>query len=451
MKQLAALVALALSGQAFPRPEVTKAFPASAEDFPNPERGLVSFVNLLKERDLAWVKRKGVTLIYVGVSLAPYRGGPIAPDFLARLDEGFRAVRAAGFKVVLRFTYSGSLGEADAPKATVLEHIRQLKPALQANADVIAVLQAGFIGAWGEWHGSTNGLDTDEARKEVLVALLAALPATRGVQVRTPGFKQRLAGGGPLGELEAFKPTPRARVGHHNDAFFADANDLGTYPEPVATWKDWVARDGRFVPVGGETTAGPPRADGGEFVSELVRLHWSFLHLRYPDEVVKRWEAEGHLGRIRRELGYRLAVLDATWPKAVRPGGELKLKVRLRNFGAASLFNKRPVYVVLSRGEKRFAARLSADPRRWEGGQEVKLAVRLGVPAQAPAGRYRLSLWLPDDAPSLAPRPEYAVRLANEGTWDAATGLNVLTEDFKLDPNAGGSFNGRYKELAELP
>ena len=38
----------------------------------------------------------------------------------------------------------------DAPKNIVLNHIAQLKPLLQDNADVIACMQMGFIGTWGE-------------------------------------------------------------------------------------------------------------------------------------------------------------------------------------------------------------------------------------------------------------------------------------------------------------
>jgi hypothetical protein len=37
-----------------------------------------------------------------------------------------------------------------APKKIVLQHITQLAPVFKKNADVIAVLQEGFIGIWGE-------------------------------------------------------------------------------------------------------------------------------------------------------------------------------------------------------------------------------------------------------------------------------------------------------------
>jgi len=446
MCRIAVLTLLSL--QVAPPPPVSRSYTPSEEDFPNPERGQLLFSDLLKERSLDWVKQKGVSLIYVGVSLAPYRAGAIDPAFLTRLEAGFARVRAAGLKVVLRFTYSGNLGDADAPKESILKHIEQLKPLIQTHADVIAVVQAGFIGAWGEWHGSTHGLDAEGPRREILQALLSAVPPGRFVQVRCPNFKAKFAGGGPLTPAEAHKPTPRARLGHHNDAFFSDANDMGTYDDPVKTWKDWVGQDGRFVPVGGETTGGPPRADGAAFVAELEQLRWSFLHWRYGEDLKKKWQE--HFDAVRKRLGYRLALVDASWPAAVRPGGELKLSVKLRNLGFAAPYNRRPAYVVLSAEGMRHAARLeSVDPRRWEPGQETKLSLKLSVPTTCKSGKYRLSLWLPDEAPSLEARPEYAIRLANADVWDATTGLNLLGE-IRVDPNAHGMWNSKASKFAEI-
>jgi hypothetical protein len=43
-------------------------------------------------------------------------------------------------------------------------------------------------------------------------------------------------------------------------------------------------------------------------------------------------------------------------------------------------------------------------------------------------GEYDILLHLPDTAPSLRDRPEYAIRFANPGVWEPATGLNRLAE-----------------------
>src|SRR5262249_49601427 len=150
---------------------------------------------------------------------------------LDALAANFAKVRAAGIKLVLRFNYNdGPIGAPDAALAQIQQHVTQLAPLLAANADVIAFLQAGFIGAWGEWHSSTNGNDTTQNERAVVDALLAALPATRMIQIRTPEIVDAMFPGGPL--QDGFSGEARARIGHHNDCFLASDNDFGTYDDP---------------------------------------------------------------------------------------------------------------------------------------------------------------------------------------------------------------------------
>lgn len=47
-------------------------------------------------------------------------------------------------------------------------------------------------------------------------------------------------------------------------------------------------------------------------------------------------------------------------------------------------------------------------------------------PPGMPAVAYQVLLHLPGPAPSLASRYEYAIRLANQNVWGAATGFNSL-------------------------
>jgi hypothetical protein len=63
---------------------------------------------------------------------------------------------------VVRFAYNQDQTSpfAEPIKARILAHIEQLKPLLKTNSDVIAVLQQGFIGAWGET-SSVAILDND--------------------------------------------------------------------------------------------------------------------------------------------------------------------------------------------------------------------------------------------------------------------------------------------------
>jgi hypothetical protein len=150
-------------------------------------------------------------------------------------------------------------------------------------------------------------------------------------------------------------------------------------------------------------------------------------------------------------MGYRFVLTEATATPAMKPGGDLRVAFTVRNDGFAPPFNPRPLYAVLSNGKSRFAAPIkSVDVRRWTPGRPIKVSFRCSVPGSAPAGKYRLSLALPDDAPSIAARPEYAIRFANEGTWDAKTGENVLFEEIRIDGFAPGLANPAVKEMVEV-
>jgi hypothetical protein len=423
-------------------------FSGSEDDLLNPERGLYDLVNLESGDGLDDLRSKGRTLAYAPVRLDAFRNRPLAKDFLRALDEGFARVRAAGIKVILRFAYNDCFCP-DAPKERILAHIAQLGPTLAKHADVIAVLQAGFIGAWGEWHTSTSGLDNAEDQRAVLSALLAVLPKTRSVQVRTPMAKSGMLGAA-LTEDEAFGGSDRARTGHHNDCFLASESDFGTYAGPVDKWKSYVAAEGQFVPIGGETCAlNPPRSSCATATTEMSTMHWSFLNALYHPDVLASWEEGGCLPEVRRHLGYRFALVNAVLPKAVRPGGLLRLEVRVRNDGYAAPYNARPVLVVLESGATRLVARLEkVDPRHWH--SEASFKARLRIPFGIVPGDYRLALWMPDEADTLRERPEYAVRLANRGTWDSTHGDNVLAQAIRVDPNAGGEVDPQATDFREV-
>jgi hypothetical protein len=431
-----------------PEPPVTDhTYTASTADFPNPERGMYSPFDLPNESDASVIRTAlGNTLVHSYVRLDEWRETDLPQSFLDELDASFAAIRQSGVKVILRFAYNFGPypdSEPDASKAQMLRHIEQLKPVLQKNADVIAWMRAGFVGAWGEWHTSTHGIDRDlGAKREVLTALLAALPASRSVQLRYPADIWQLYGD-PLAEAEAFTGSDKARVGHHNDCFLSSDTDVGTYERngtnTRAEDEARLAVMSRFTPVGGETCAPyPPLSDCESTLREMARLHFTEINQSYHPRIVSGWKRQGCLDEIRRRLGYRLALQTASFNEQVRPGGVMRLNITLTNTGFAAPVNPRPLNVVLD-GPGRFVVTLGeVEVRRWEPGP-ASFAVSLRVPASAPAGEYRLALWLPDAAETLRDDPRYAVRFANEEVWDEASGFNVLSAAIKIDPSVTGA------------
>ena len=102
--------------------------------------------------------------------------------------------------------------------------------------------------------------------------------------------------------------------------------------------------------------------------------------------------------------------------------------IAIRNTGWATPFNFRPVFIVLRNMATGTVSklRLDTDPRRWQAGTSVLIAQNIGIPANFHAGAYELLLSLPDLAPSLAARPDYAIRMATNDVWEPTTGFNKL-------------------------
>lgn len=391
-------------------PEATAlSFMPSDEEILNPERGFYDGIDLTDpDDDYAHVRERGRTLAYAGVNLEDFRASPIDAAFLASLESGFTRVRAAGFKVILRFVYNDCQCD-DAPLARVKEHINQLHGVVTQNSDVIAVVQAGFIGGWGEWHGSTNNLDNTAARTEIMDAMLDSF-SFQLLQLRTPGFKKDLYGAA-LTEAEAFNPLlHKARIGHHNDCFLASDSDFGTYSSPYAEGKAFVAQEGRFTPVGGETCAvNEPRSQCASAVAEMSALHWSYINSLYHQSVLASWTTDGCMTEVKKRLGYRLELASASVNTQVKPGGVLRLEFSIRNTGWAAPFKARPVFAALDDGVSFYTVQLpSVDPRRWESGMTSSHSVNLRVPANVTPRAWRLSLWLPEEWSSLRNRPEYS-------------------------------------------
>jgi hypothetical protein len=416
-------------------------------DFVNPERGFYyqlesasDFPDPLGNYAPSVFASANTSVIRRLYNLLSFRATPISATFLQHIEADLNYARQNGLKLNIRFAYTFNEPPPndDAPLALIQQHIVQLQPLLTAHADVISHLDAGFIGRWGEWHTSSNGNATTAGMTTVLTDLLAALPSQRAIVVRTPGYKRAIFNRQTaLLPSEAFSGTAVARTGHLNDCFLASDDDFGTYvpgdPTSIAEQKAYIAAETRYVPMSGETCAtNPPRSQCASALAEMAQLHWSLLNLSYHPDVLQGWQTQGCFDEIHRRLGYRLVLRDATLADQVSPGSHLQGQINLQNVGFAAPFNPRSMELLLrAAGSPGTIIRLpiDADPRRWlpdENGGNHAIILDLTLPADLPLGSYELLLALPDPEASLRANPAYAIRLANIGTWDAASGANRL-------------------------
>ncbi|HEY0685623.1 MAG TPA: DUF4832 domain-containing protein [Steroidobacter sp.] len=421
--------------------------------FANPERGFHHRVDILalSDSDIAAARStNSISLLHSYLRLDAFRTSNIDQATLNALTAAFGRIRAGGAKIVFRTSYNFGPypnSEPDASEAWIATHLNQLRPILQANADVIAYLEAGFIGAWGEWHTSTNGLDTNiDAKARVLKNIMAATASDEQVALRYPSDVRLMLARSDLTAAE------RDRIGNHQDCYGAsDPDDWGTWARDpaytVAQDKALIGQVGVNHFVGGETcNVSSPRADCATALAEMPGMHFTELNIDYEPGVIQNYRNQGCFDTMQRQLGYRLRLTAATYPTNVSSGGAMTLNIGLSNSGWASVINPRPVFAVLDGPGGRFDIPLSVDPRSWEAGQSPTINQTVTLPTM-PNGTYRLALWLPDQATNLRNDPRYSIRLANTGTWDSASGLNVLATNVVVG-TGGGDMNREAEDSA---
>ncbi|MFA5971415.1 MAG: DUF4832 domain-containing protein [Lentimicrobiaceae bacterium] len=415
-------------------------YEVSTEIFTNPERGFIHMVDVKSEGEglnplwLANLRSDNVSMIMRQFYLDKFKDQPISEQELQLIRADLQSIRDAGIKCILRFAYTDDMAGTDAPLSIVKQHLDQLKPIFEENKDVIAFVQAGFIGAWGEWHHSSNGLATVENERTVLYKLLSVLPEEIMVQVRTPGAKQEIVGSTtPVDATIAYTSDKKARIGHHNDCFLAGGTDYGTYSNIQAD-KEYISKDALYVPTGGETC--PPEGpfpDCATARAEMQLLRWTYLNLDWYQPVLAVWRNSGCFEEFERNLGYRLALMNTKLPKQGVTGEDYNVEITLTNKGYAPLYNYKITSLVFKNklSGTSYPIDLTTDLRSCKPNGILTITKNLKLTG-IPAGDYDLFLSITDGSPSLKNRIEYCVRLANTTTWDENTGLNNLKHQVKI-------------------
>jgi hypothetical protein len=418
----------------------TLAYEQSMDIFPNPERGFIHNAIVYSEGenlDTFWLKslrESNVSMIMRFYYLEKFKDQAINPNELQLMQTDMQYLRETGLKCVLRFAYTDDMSGTDAPLAIIKQHIDQIGPFFEQNKDVIAFVQAGFIGAWGEWHSSSNGLATAGNEREVLYKLLSVLPSEIMVQVRTPGAKQEIVGTtAPIDASIAYTNDNRARIGHHNDCFLAGGTDYGTYSNIQAD-KTYISQDALYVPTGGETCPPEGTYPGcSTSQAEMKLLRWTYLNLDWYQPVISAWKNSGCFNEFQRNLGYRLVLVNSKLSKQVTENQDYKLDISITNRGYAPLYNykiTRLIFKNIASGSI-YPVDLPVDLRdcKPNGLLTINNTVKLtGIPQ----GDYDLYLSITDRSESLKNRIEYMVRLANTGTWDPVSGMNNLKQQVKI-------------------
>jgi|SRR5215211_1511667 len=412
----------------------------------------------------------------------------VLKNYAKQLEE----CRAAGVKVLFRPRYDTEKAPATLPApecglfhADTIErqenHIRAVAAMLAEYKDVVAFIQAGYLGRWGEWNtdehpGTAPFLYDYPTRERIIDYVLAQYELKeieQDVELRRPVFAK-----------EVLDRNPDAKVGLHSDCYLLNDSHGGTYSdftledgssgseknfgdvEKAEAYAQWLTANASF---GGETC--PHIVDEVEIKDELWRdcatmvdetaaMHMSYLNGDYAEGAVDHWRVNGCLDNLLEKLGYRFVVTRVEYPETVSAGDTFSVAVDVVNTGWARLHKPRIAKLVL---------RLVAppDPDKevyvldggkvetwepgWEPGDEPNQLSITEQEAPSTPGKYSARLWIPDpdlqdndpdevlEAQGDLPKAtiNYAVKLAtlrDDGTnvFDQATGENDLGVEIEV-------------------
>lgn len=418
---------------------IESTYEESFEVIPNPERGFMHTLTTFSEgtplnpSTLASHKKEGLTLLLRLFYLEKFKPSPLSQTQLNLISTDLNTIREAGMKCVLRFAYTNNGDDGtDASIDIVLSHLDQLKPIIAAHTDIIAFVQSGFVGLWGEWHGSTNDLTSVVNRKAIVDKLLEVFPSPIKIQLRTPRLKK-----GIFGESEAltddigYSDQDIARVGHHNDCFMGSINDYGTYDNPTED-KAYISQEAFYVPTGGETCppSGIPAADCITADGTMSQLKWTYLNLDWYQPLLNDWRSDGCFEDFERVMGYRLVLRSASLPISQSNLDSLDVQLVLDNVGWSPLYYQKDLSLIMLNidSNEAVSSTIDLDLRQARPGESLTINHSVDI-SNLTAGVYKYYLKIADQNDLLADNPDYSIQLANTDMWVADKGYNDLNVD----------------------
>lgn len=406
----------------------------------NPEKGFYHYTstgssggyNLLNQTTLTGYRTsENITVIQRQFFLRDFITGiSITSTYLANMQTDFNRIRAAGAKVIVRFTYTSSSSYTvfQPTKVQILAHIAQLAPVVNANKDVIVAIQAGFIGKYGEWYytGSSEFGNADYTqytttqwanRKVVMDAMINSFDISIPLQVRYVYIKQKMYGNSYVG-----------RIGFYNDAFLNQWGDSGTFLVrgasgiPSATDVLYWQTNTINLPVTGETDGvNSPRTDCTNALLEMNKYNWSLINKDYYTTVITNWQTNGCFTTMQKSLGYDFRLNNSNITNGV-------LTINMGNYGYANLFKDRKAYLVCKNTTTNINYSFVIDNNIKNCNTTNYTITTNLLSLGLPSGNYKLFLNLPDPFIS---NKLYSIQTSNINTW-TTEGFNDLQQTYTV-------------------
>ena len=444
-------------------------FKEATGEVANPERGMMSYSKFtfsggsIPAVHSIPVNYSGESLAFLLFYLTDYMNKDLDQDALDLISTEFDKVRLVNKKAIVRFAYEESGVAGDQHEATptqVLKHMDQVADILSANADILYLVQAGWLGRYGEWYYKTNNngesragytdyylytvdgstvTDLNSNHKNLLDKMLLKVPSPIQIGLRTPFYKRYYLSPTNIGswtEISSWAVSPGAneRLALFNDGLRGSDSDVGTFNSQAdrEMWYsqgNWLACGGEFSYKSEESFAAlsDDLKDCTQAIAEMRSQHFSYLHYSVSNRFMVKWIGEGRMEDIKQALGYRLVLNSADFTYSnLQAGSTVNYSLSIQNTGCAPVVYPRPFQLVVIHNDVATTVVSNLmDVRNLAGGADAtSLSGAFTLPYSLSAGD-KLAIWLPDNAAGLRSNAAYSIRLANSDvTWSG--GYNVL-------------------------
>ncbi len=275
--------------------------------------------------------------------LRKYAAQPVLPDEkLEELKAFLKSAEELNLSVIFRAAYDFDGKYEDPDFSILLSHIRQIADALNPYKHVLAGVQAGMLGAYGEWNQTKYA--APRYRVQVIKEWQNALDPQIAISVRRQLFIREAK--------EAGLSTDR--LGIYNDGLFSSDTDLGTYVGEYGRNSElaWSKEHIKTPFNGGEMPFVSEYTDIANAVKEAGQLQLSYLNRLYNEKVWEYWSAQTYEGvpgdqYIKNHLGARLFVSKMKISKNYRYRRSMFVELELENTGFAALDDGYKAYLLI--------------------------------------------------------------------------------------------------------
>jgi len=398
-------------------------------------------------------------------------------NMLSALDGTLQSLRENNGTAVVRIAYDagykGKLKDSGDTKRTVweprsinkvLQHQQAIGEIFAKYPDVIASVECGVFGPWGEMH--STDFRTEANVKKVVGKWLEVLPDSIPISVRQPEFYSWWSGV-PIDKIDSDVTTPEQaayRVGVYNDGYLGSYDDRGTFRDREREVA-WLSNQAKHTLYGGEIVLFEEDVDhptnvqptGLYMEQEAFKTHTSYLNVGWNDEIIAKMKKTKFKGNnslynngsltefnyVQNHLGYRYVVRNVSLTRETSKYENFALEAGIENVGFANLVKEKKAYLILKSTDGNFEktydlgaldpslgeSAVNVDPRNWDSTATTSVKVNVDIPDDFAEGKYEVYIKLVTDT-SNGVYHAYPIRFSNSS--------NIYDEN--LEANYLGSF-----------